>query len=112
MRSVDASFKKIDGLIDRAAFDSEVEGIVEESGSLFTPELAAAMVVDRLGRSEYKVPPLEKARPGATTVVRGFVARVQPVREFEETQFKARALLAAIDDAERQANVAGGSLGY
>jgi anthranilate synthase component 1 len=42
----------------------------------------------------------------------GIVFDSDPVREFEETQYKARALLAAIDDAERQATVASGSLGY
>ena len=42
----------------------------------------------------------------------GIVADSIAVKEFEETQFKARALLAAIDDAERQATAAAGSLGY
>ena len=88
--------------MDRAAFDAEVKGIVEESGSLFTSELAAAMVVDRLGRSEYRVPPLEKARPGATTVVRGFVARVQPVREFEREGMPARVANVLLKDSTGQ----------
>ena len=105
MRSVDGSFKRVEGLIDRAAFDAEVEGIVADSGSLFTPELAAAMVVDRLGRSEYKVPPLEKARPGATTVVRGFVARVQPVREFEREGMPSRVANILLKDQTGQINL-------
>lgn len=44
----------------------------------------------------------------------GIVYDSEPVREFEETQHKSRALLAAIDDAEERAVRAGvrGSLGY
>jgi len=105
VRSVEASFKRVEDLVDRATFDSEVKGTVEESGSLFTPELAAAMVVDRLGRSEYKVPPLVKARPGATTVVRGFVARVQPVREFEREGMPARVANVLLKDSTGQINL-------
>ncbi len=42
----------------------------------------------------------------------GIVYDSDAVKEFEETQHKARAALAAIDDAERTATVASGSLGY
>ncbi len=42
----------------------------------------------------------------------GIVFDSDPVKEFEECQHKARALLAAIDDAERSESVAVGSLGY
>ena len=42
----------------------------------------------------------------------GIVYDSDPVKEFEECQHKARALLAAIDDAERSESVASGSLGY
>jgi ssDNA-binding replication factor A large subunit len=83
VRSVEACYKKVDDLLDREAFDAEVDGIIEGSGDLFTKELAAAMIVDQLGRSEVRVPPLNMARPGVTTVVRGFIARVISVREFE-----------------------------
>ncbi|MGE0134493.1 MAG: anthranilate synthase component I [Dehalococcoidia bacterium] len=42
----------------------------------------------------------------------GIVFDSDPVKEFEECQHKARALLAALDDAERGERVASGSLGY
>ncbi len=43
----------------------------------------------------------------------GLVYDSEPEREFEETQHKAGALLAAIDDAEQRASrVPAGSLGY
>lgn len=42
----------------------------------------------------------------------GIVYDSDPVKEFEETQHKARASMAAIDDAERRAPTATGSLGY
>ena len=44
----------------------------------------------------------------------GIVYDSDPQREFEETQHKARALMAAIDDAEARAGVSApsGSLGY
>ena len=42
----------------------------------------------------------------------GIVYDSEPVKEFEETQHKARALLAAIDAAEAAATGAVGSLGY
>ena len=42
----------------------------------------------------------------------GIVYDSDPVKEFEETQHKARAAMAAIDDAERRATVPSGSLGY
>ena len=83
MRSLERSFKRIEGMMDRDEFDRDVEVIVTGSGSLFTQELAAMMIVDRLGRSEVRVAPLDRVRPGVTTVVRGFVARVVSVREFE-----------------------------
>lgn len=102
MRSVDASFKRVEDLIDRAAFDEEVKGIQETSGGLFVQELAAAMVVDRLGRAEFKVPPLNKARAGATTVVRGFVARVGPMREFEREGMPSRVANVLLKDATGQ----------
>jgi ssDNA-binding replication factor A large subunit len=105
VRSVDGSYKRVQDLVDRPAFDEEVKRIVEESGSLFTPELAAAMVVDRLGRSEYRVPPIEKARPGATTVVRGFVARVGPVREFDREGMTARVANVLLKDSTGQLNL-------
>jgi ssDNA-binding replication factor A large subunit len=96
VRSVERSYKRIEGMMDRDVFDREVDGIVEGSGSMFTNELAAMMVVDRLGRSEVRVPSLDHVRPGVTTVVRGFVARVVSVREFERegrTQTVANVLL-------------------
>lgn len=102
MRSVDASFKRVEDIVDRAAFDEEVKGILEGSGGLFTQELAAAMVVDRLGRAEFKVPPLCKARAGATTVVRGFVARLGPVREFEREGLASRVANVVLKDSTGQ----------
>jgi anthranilate synthase component 1 len=42
----------------------------------------------------------------------GIVYDSDPVKEFEETQHKARAAMTAIDDAERRATVPSGSLGY
>ncbi|MEI6666505.1 MAG: chorismate-binding protein, partial [Chloroflexota bacterium] len=42
----------------------------------------------------------------------GIVYDSDPVKEFEETQHKSRAAMAAIDDAERRAPVTTGSLGY
>jgi len=42
----------------------------------------------------------------------GIVFDSDPVKEFEECQHKARALLAALDDAERGERVTSGSLGY
>jgi len=102
VRSADASFKRVEDLIDRAAFDEEIKGIQEGSGGLFTLELAAAMIVDRLGRAEFKVPPLSKARAGATTVVRGFVARVGPVREFEREGMPSRVANVLLKDSTAQ----------
>ncbi len=102
MRSVDGSYKRVGDLLERDAFDAEVQGLVEWSGSLFTPELAAAMVVDRLGRSEFKVPPLDKVRPGATSVVRGFVARVGEVRQFEREGMTSRVANVALRDSTGQ----------
>ncbi len=83
MRSVEACYKKVEDLLDRGDFDAEVDEIVRGSGDLFSRELAAAMIVDQLGRSEVRVPSLDMARPGVTTVVRGLIARVISVREFE-----------------------------
>jgi len=96
VRSVERSYGRVEDLIDREEFNREVEDIVSTSGGLFSEELAALMVVDRLGRSEVRVPPLERARPGVTTVVRGFVARVVSQREFKregQTQKVANLLL-------------------
>jgi len=42
----------------------------------------------------------------------GIVYDSDPVKEFEETQHKARAAMTAIDDAERRATAPSGSLGY
>jgi len=102
VRSVDASFKRVEDLIDRAAFDEEVKGIREASGDLFATELAAAMVVDRLGRADFKVPPLSKARAGVTTVVRGLVARVGEVREFERDGMPSRVANVVLKDSTGQ----------
>ena len=82
MRSVDRSYKRISDLLDREEFDAEVAEIVARSGDLFTEELAALMVVDGQGRSRVRIPTLDRVRPGSTTVVRGFVARIISVREF------------------------------
>ncbi len=83
VRSVERSYKRVEDLVERDEFDREIEEMFEASGQMFTSELAALMIVDRLGRSEVRVPPLERVRPGVTTVVRGFVARVVSVREFQ-----------------------------
>jgi ssDNA-binding replication factor A large subunit len=82
MRSVERSYKRVADLIPRDEFDGEVASIVKSSAGLFTEELAALMVVDMKGRSEVRIPTLDRARAGNTTVVRGFVARIISVREF------------------------------
>lgn len=69
--------------MDREEFDGEVSAIIARSDGLFTEELAALMVVDSKGRSEVRIPTLDKVRPGGTTVVRGFVGRIISVREFQ-----------------------------
>jgi ssDNA-binding replication factor A large subunit len=102
VRSVDGSYKRVEDLVDRDAFDAEVQGLVEWSGALFTPELAAAMVVDRLGRSEFKVPTLDRVRPGATSVVRGFVARIGEVRQFEREGMTSRVANVVLRDSTGQ----------
>jgi hypothetical protein len=82
VRSVDRSYKRVSDLMDREEFDGEVASLVARSGELFSEELAALMVVDMKGRSEVRIPTLDRVRPGSTTVVRGFVARIISVREF------------------------------
>ncbi len=82
VRSKDRSYKRVSDLMDREEFDDEVAAIVARSGELFTEELAALMVVDMRGRSEVRIPTLDRVRPGSTTVVRGFIARIISVREF------------------------------
>jgi ssDNA-binding replication factor A large subunit len=79
---LDRSFKRVSDLMEREEFDDQVASIVTRSGELFTEELAALMVVDMEGRSEVRIPTLDRVRPGSTTVVRGFVARIISVREF------------------------------
>lgn len=83
MRSVERSYKRVEDLVAREDFDKDMKELVEGSAGLFTDELAAMMVVDRHGRSEVRIPTLDRARAGLTTVVRGFVARIISVREFE-----------------------------
>ena len=82
MRSTDRSYQRVADLMDREEFDRQVAEVIEGSGDLFTDELAALMVVDMRGRSEVRIATLDRARPGSTTVVRGFVARIISVREF------------------------------
>jgi replication factor A1 len=82
VRSADRSYKRVADVMDREEFDREVSDIVARSGDLFNEELAALMVVDMRGRSEVRIPTLDRARAGSTTVVRGFVARIISVREF------------------------------
>jgi ssDNA-binding replication factor A large subunit len=83
MRSVERSYKRVEDRMARDEFDEEVASIIARSGDLFTEELAALMVVDSKGRSEVRIPALDRTRPGITTVVRGFVARIMSVREFQ-----------------------------
>ena len=83
VRSLERSYQRVEDLVPREEFDNEVRSIVEGSGGLFTDDLAAMMVVDSRGRSEVRIPTLDRVRPGSTTVVRGFVARIISVREFE-----------------------------
>jgi ssDNA-binding replication factor A large subunit len=83
VRSVKRSFERVQDLVEKEEFDQEIQGVVDASGGLFSEELAAMIVVDRLGRSQVRVPTLDRARPGVTSVVRGFVARIISVREFE-----------------------------
>ncbi|MCJ2540522.1 MAG: hypothetical protein LN414_04560 [Candidatus Thermoplasmatota archaeon] len=83
VRSLERSYKRVEDLISRDEFDSDVGSIVARSGNLFTEELAGLMAVDMKGRSEVRIPPLDRARPGNTTVVRGYVARIISVREFQ-----------------------------
>ncbi len=82
MQSVDRSYKRVADQMGRDEFDAETMDIVSRSGDMFSEELAALMVVDMRGRSKVRIPSLDKVRPGSTTVVRGFVARIISVREF------------------------------
>jgi replication factor A1 len=79
---VERSFKRVEDLMSRSEFDDEIDTIISRSGDLFTEELAALLVVDMRGRSEVRIPTLDRVRAGNTTVVRGFVARIIAVREF------------------------------
>ena len=80
---MERSYKRVEDLMIREEFDGEISAIVARSEGLFTEELAALMVVDSKGRSQVRIPTLDKVRPGNTTVVRGFVARIISVREFQ-----------------------------
>jgi len=82
VRSVERSYKRVEDVMSRDEFEGEIASIVSRSGNLFLEELAALIVVDMKGRSEVRIPTLDRARAGNTTVVRGFVARIISVREF------------------------------
>jgi len=105
MRSVERSYKRVEDLVDREDFDREVEELVEGSGHLFTQDLAALMVVDRHGRSQVRIPTLDKARPGVTTVVRGFVARIISVREFQREGMAQRVANLLLKDGTGKINL-------
>ncbi len=105
VRSVERSYKRVEDLVEREDFDREVEELVESSGHLFLQELAALMVVDRHGRSQVSVPTLDRARPGVTTVVRGFVARIISIREFQREGMTQRVANLLLKDGTGQINL-------
>lgn len=105
MRSVERSYKRVEDLVDREDFDREVEVLCEGSGRLFTQELAALMVVDNHGRSEVRIPTLDRVRPGVTTVVRGFVARIISVREFQREGMTNKVANLLLKDGTGQINL-------
>jgi hypothetical protein len=65
---VERSYKRVEDLMPRDDFDGEIAAIITRSEGLFTEELAALMVVDTKGRSEVRIPTLDRARAGNTTV--------------------------------------------
>jgi hypothetical protein len=102
---VERSYKRVAELVERVEFDRQVTEIVEGSEGLFTDELAALMVVDMLGRSEVRIPPLDRVRPGVTSVVRGFVARIISVREFEREGRTSKVANLLLKDGTGQVNL-------
>jgi replication factor A1 len=105
MRSVERSYKRVEDLVEREDFDREIGELTEGSGLLFTQELAALMVVDRHGRSEVRVPTLDKVRPGVTSVVRGFVARIISIREYQREGMAKRVANLLLKDGTGQINL-------
>jgi len=82
--NVDDVYEKLSDVMSRDEFDAEVEALRTETGGLMEPDVVGMMVLDKHGRSEIALTPIRDLEDRGEATVRGKVASVGPVREFNK----------------------------
>ncbi|MDX1534681.1 MAG: OB-fold nucleic acid binding domain-containing protein [Thermoplasmata archaeon] len=75
-------YERVRDLVSRQEFDDRVQHEVEEWGGLLTPDAAAVLVLDSLGRSEVAFGQVSDLYEGGEALVEAEVIQVGAVRTF------------------------------
>lgn len=80
MRS--AWYEKVKDLVDPEAFESQVDSVIQDWGSLLDRDAAEMFVVERLGRSVASFARIADLEEGMEANLRATVTGISPVRSF------------------------------
>lgn len=75
-------YDKVQDLITAAAFDAQIDSVIAEWGGLLDRDAAAAVVVERLGRSVASFTRIADLQEGMEANLRATVVAISPIRTF------------------------------